>query len=173
MLESYLPRPFLQLKIIGASSSYLIRACKKTKNWPRWKRCPGRSPFTDRRWAGARRNFRRNCRSGRLWRATVNTKNTYVVLATSKEFLVHDALASTSVHIEDVVNELLLDSLNTRKKDVNNHLSAALERSVIRTIHKPVILPEYISQAPKAVIVNPSCHQGRSPLQGETTKKHD
>lgn len=64
-------------------------------------------------------------------------------------------MAGISVQVEEVMNKLVLKTLNASKNGVHNCLSEALENLVLRTVQKVMDSPELISRFSDAVIDNP------------------
>lgn len=55
-----------------------------------------------------------------------------------EQLLVRVVVASIIVHVEEVENKLVLDMLTANQEDVTSRLLAAVEKLVIRTVHKVV-----------------------------------
>lgn len=64
-------------------------------------------------------------------------------------------MADIPVHVEETINRFLLETLTTRRKGVDNHLSVALEMLAVRTIHKIVNSPRFISRLLDTIIDSP------------------
>lgn len=73
-------------------------------------------------------------------------ETTSVAPLTSEQLLVRDASAGIPIHIEGAVDNLVLESLSANQKGVDKRLQAAIETLVVRTVHKVVNLPEFISR---------------------------
>lgn len=85
----------------------------------------------------------------------MKTETTLDALLASEELLVHDAMAGITVHVEEAVNKLVLESLTANKKGIYNCLLVVLEVLVINSVHKVVNSPEFMIQSLNAVIRNP------------------
>lgn len=75
----------------------------------------------------------------------------------SEQLLVRNAVGGIPVHIEQVVNKLVLETVTANQEGLNNRLSAALETLVVRIVHKVVNASEFVSRFSDAVINSPGC----------------
>lgn len=63
-------------------------------------------------------------------------------------------MADIPAHVEQALNNLVLDTLTTIRKDVDNLVSAALEVFALHAVRKVLNRPEMMSQVLDAVINN-------------------
>lgn len=64
---------------------------------------------------------------------------------TSEQLLIWDAVAGFLLHVEEVVNKLVLEMLSANQKGADKRLSAALETLVVRIVNKVVNPLEFIN----------------------------
>lgn len=74
------------------------------------------------------------------------------VLPTSDQIFLLRAVTGVLVHVEEAMTKLVLETLTTQHKGVDNHLSAALESLKERIVRKVVRSTQVIAKIEEAVI---------------------
>lgn len=77
-----------------------------------------------------------------------------VTTPTSNQILSCDAITSTPFHIKEAMKTLVLHTLTTQQKGVENRLSAALESLIELTVKKAFRSLQTIAEVTEAVIDN-------------------
>lgn len=75
---------------------------------------------------------------------STNPEAVLVASQTSMQILVQNAVAGFPLHVEELLDKLVLETLTTSQKSGYNQLSAALETLGINTVQKVVNSPELI-----------------------------
>lgn len=79
---------------------------------------------------------------------------TRVTHLTSEKLLVHGSLAGIPVHVEEARKRMLIDT-NASSSSTDSHLSAQLERLVLKVIEKVLKTPATLETITNAVLNNP------------------